>query len=102
LDSVSKVITVRLLIQGQVQGVGYRAWCLKTARGLRLAGWVRNLTDGSVEALAQGPAESIELMLAACKAGPPAARVTSVDRRHVNDPAKILEGFQQLPTVQPR
>jgi len=102
VDPVSKVITVRLLIQGRVQGVGYRAWCMKTARGLGLSGWVRNLTDGSVEALAQGPARSIELMLGACKAGPPAARVAAVDTEHVTDAAKILEGFQQLPTAQPR
>ena len=51
--------TVRLRITGGVQGVGYRIWATRTASGLGLRGWVRNRSDGSVEALATGAPEQV-------------------------------------------
>jgi len=68
----------RLLIQGRVQGVGYRWWATEAADRLGLCGWVRNLADGSVEALAIGAPDAIERFVAACRQGPAHAAVTSV------------------------
>lgn len=69
---------VRLRITGRVQGVGYRAWAIETAARLGLRGWVRNRTDGSVEALVVGSDEAIAAMTEACRDGPFAARVSEV------------------------
>ena len=70
--------TVRVRIEGGVQGVGYRYWTERVADELGLTGWVRNRRDGSVEALFSGPAEDVAQMLERCKGGPPSARVTAV------------------------
>ena len=91
-------VTVRLLIKGRVQGVGYRAWTMEAAQKLRLVGWVRNLKDGSVEALAYGAPEAIESLIAACHQGPSFARVSDVLIENATLD-KIPEGFTQLPTA---
>lgn len=67
-----------LIISGNVQGVYYRASCKEYASGLGLKGWVRNLDDGSVEALAQGEKERIDRFIEWCKKGPPQAKVEEV------------------------
>jgi acylphosphatase len=92
--------TVRLRIYGRVQGVGYRAWTAHKAKKLGLFGWVRNLNDGTVECMAQGPREAVEALVAACHAGPPIARVTQVNSEDVV-PAEVYAGFQQRPTSDP-
>lgn len=69
----------RLLITGKVQGVFYRASCQEIAQRLGLNGWVKNLSDGNVEALAQGEKEKIENLIAWCKKGPPGAVVSNLD-----------------------
>jgi len=65
-------------VRGRVQGVGYRAWVEDQATMNGLEGWVRNRRDGSVEALFAGPAQDVAEMVAACRKGPPAARVDAV------------------------
>jgi acylphosphatase len=62
-----------------VQGVCYRASAADAARGLGLTGWVRNLPDGTVEAVAEGPRQDLERLVAWCRQGPPAARVAEVE-----------------------
>lgn len=69
----------RILVRGRVQGVGYRAWAQRVALDLELTGWVRNLSDGRVEILADGTFENIRRFVAAAQDGPPAAAVESVD-----------------------
>ncbi len=69
----------RLVVRGRVQGVWYRAWTVKTARSLGVDGWVRNLSDGSVEILASGSEPDLDALVAACREGPPAARVDDVE-----------------------
>jgi acylphosphatase len=75
------VRTVHASIKGRVQGVGYRLWTEHKASELGLVGWVRNRHDGSVEAVFQGPAETVDAMIEACRRGPSAAVVTDVQVR---------------------
>ena len=70
--------TLRLVIAGRVQGVGYRDFVQSRAQVLGVTGWVRNWRDGTVEAVVSGPPESLDELLAACWRGPPAARVADI------------------------
>ena len=71
--------TRRLVISGRVQGVGFRYWMTRTARGLGLTGWVRNRSDGGVEAVMQGAPDAVAQMIELARLGPPGASVTHVD-----------------------
>jgi acylphosphatase len=68
-------------ISGRVQGVFFRDSCAREARRLGLAGWVRNLADGRVEAAFEGPADAVDLMVQWCGRGPPRAVVTGIEVR---------------------
>jgi len=70
---------VRVWISGRVQGVFFRAHVQDEARQLGLSGWVRNLRDGRVEAVFEGPAEKVEKMLAWCRKGSPLSYVERVE-----------------------
>jgi acylphosphatase len=70
---------IQVLISGRVQGVAFRANCQRQANVLGVTGWVRNLWDGSVEALFEGPDEAVEAMLQWCRQGPSAAVVTGIE-----------------------
>ena len=72
-------VRVQLRIRGRVQGVFFRASALDEARALGLTGWVRNRSDGSVEAVAEGEETRVERFVTWCHAGPPGARVTDVE-----------------------
>src|ERR1700733_9801932 len=93
----------RVIIQGRVQGVGYRAWVEHQARAHGLEGWVRNTTDGSVEALFSGPQDAVADMVASCRRGPSSARVDAVVEEPANSDALGLrragERFSVLPTI---
>ena len=91
-------LQARLTITGRVQGVGYRDWAMTMARRLGLAGWVRNCTDGSVEALVVGDDQAVGEMIDACRRGPTMARVDNVDIEPV-DLDVLPQGFTQLPTA---
>lgn len=92
------MIAWRLIIRGDVQGVGYRYAMVVAAKTLRVTGWVRNRRDGTVEALVQGEPDAVEQLLAWCHSGPPAARVTAVATlAEAVDPA--LGGFDARPTA---
>jgi acylphosphatase len=67
------------LISGRVQGVAYRYATLQAAERFAVKGWVRNLPDGTVEALFEGTAENVERMLNWCRKGPPSARVEDIE-----------------------
>ncbi|KAG0557894.1 hypothetical protein KC19_11G165000 [Ceratodon purpureus] len=84
-------------IQGKVQGVFYRKWTVETAYKLGLHGWVRNLKDGSVEAVFSGKSAAVESMIEKCRAGPPGARVSTIDISTYNEP--VCDDFKQMPTV---
>jgi acylphosphatase len=69
----------RVRIHGRVQGVFFRNWTADQARGLGVRGWVRNRRDGSVEIEAHGDDGAVEALIAACRTGPPAARVERIE-----------------------
>ncbi|HEY0235434.1 MAG TPA: acylphosphatase [Afipia sp.] len=93
----------RVVVRGKVQGVGYRAWTQYKARRHGLDGWVRNRTDGTVEAVFAGPAEIVQAMIEACAHGPRLASVTGVDRFEASEAELALRGepggFVELPTL---
>jgi acylphosphatase len=65
----------RIVVSGRVQGVGFRQAAVEAAERLGVTGWVRNLPDGRVEALAEGDQAAVENLVAWCKRGPRPARV---------------------------
>lgn len=91
------ITTVLVRIKGRVQGVWYRGWTVETARALGLDGWVRNRSDGSVEAVFQGPPAAVNRMIEACHDGPPAARVTGITPQQT--PPVTEPGFRQKATL---
>jgi len=68
----------RVLITGLVQGVFFRREISYLARQLGVTGWTRNLSDGSVEVVAEGEKEAIDRLIQFCRVGPAGARVRSV------------------------
>ena len=68
----------RALVRGRVQGVFYRASAEERARSLGVAGWARNLPDGSVEVVLEGEEAAVESLLAWCRRGPAGAHVQEV------------------------
>ena len=85
------VVRRRVVVEGRVQGVGYRVSCARQAATAGLAGAVRNLPDGRVEATFEGPAASVDQLVAWCRRGPSSARVRSV-RVH-DEPPTGATGF---------
>ncbi|ORE94333.1 acylphosphatase [Stappia sp. 22II-S9-Z10] len=79
-------MATRFLIEGRVQGVGYRNWLQEEAQRRGLRGTVRNLSDGRVEAVIIGSYEETDAMLAACRKGPPLAKVTGIGLDPIDDP----------------
>lgn len=80
-------------VVGRVQGVFFRASTQREASALGLAGWVRNLPDGSVEALFVGERSACERALAFVRTGPPGARVDRVEVRWENAADSAPAGF---------
>ena len=70
---------VELLIEGMVQGVGFRYYAYQKAQQLRVTGWVRNLPDGRVQVLAEGEEIVLKEFIAELKAGPNFAAVQNID-----------------------
>ena len=88
--------TVRLRITGRVQGVGYRLWMTRTAASQGLRGWVRNRTDGSVEAVVTGAPETVAAMIEAGRKGPIGAYVRDMTVTPDEDDGSV--GFVARPT----
>ena len=92
-----------VIIRGQVQGVGYRAFVEDEAAIRAIEGWVRNRRDGAVEAVFAGPAEDVEMMIEACRKGPWSARVDGLDEtegtREQLAQRRAAEKFSVLTTI---
>jgi acylphosphatase len=93
--------TIHFRIEGVVQGVGFRDSLCDVAQRLRVDGWVRNRSDGSIEGVARGTPAACESLLAWARRGPPAARVARIDTRPATheEEALVGAGFRRLPTV---
>jgi acylphosphatase len=89
--------SVRVRIEGRVQGVGFRAWVERNAIKHGLDGWVRNRRDGGVEAVFAGPAGAVDAMVAECHHGPRASTVAMA--RVLDEPAAVSQGFTVRRTV---
>jgi acylphosphatase len=92
-----------MVVRGRVQGIGYRVFVEHEALKRGIEGWARNRRDGSVEAVFAGPPDTVEAMIEACRKGPFAARVDTLDHREGT--ADDLKGrrpgelFSVLPTA---
>jgi acylphosphatase len=93
----------RVTVGGGVQGVGYRAWIQGEARARHLTGWVRNRSNGDVEALLLGRPDAVEALSELCWQGPPLARVERVEVAETDAATAAEEGvgpgFHQIATV---
>lgn len=92
------MLQAHVYISGFVQGVGFRAYIRSKARKMKIAGWIRNLSDDRVEAVFQGTEEDVKKLIKICNKGPFFAQVTDV----VVDWEEITEQFaefKKLPTA---
>ncbi len=86
--------TVTITVTGRVQGVGFR-WALRAeAQRLGTRGWVRNRSDGAVEALVAGDPDAVEGVIAWAHEGPPSSRVADVDVLESGESVDVPEGFE--------
>ncbi|HEY1736606.1 MAG TPA: acylphosphatase [Methylovirgula sp.] len=96
-------VVVRVVAHGRVQGVGYRAFTESEAHARGVEGWVRNRSDGTVEAVFAGAKSAVDDLCAVCRLGPPNAHVASLDvfpgDRSLLDGHGWLGGFEQIPTA---
>jgi acylphosphatase len=72
------MIRAHLIIKGYVQGVGYRATTSRKASQLKIKGWIKNLPNGSVEAIIEGDEEAVNKLIKWCFRGPTNARVRDI------------------------
>lgn len=86
-----------VFVSGRVQGVWFRAWTEQNATQLGLDGWVRNRSDGRVEAVIHGEAVAVKEMLRRLHVGPPAARVDKLEERDWHE--AVAPGFTQRETL---
>lgn len=91
-------MSMLLQVTGTVQGVGYRAGFADEARDIGLRGWVRNRSDGSVEACIAGNREQVQAMITWARRGPPAAHVDQVIALP-QEGEEHFASFTILPTV---
>jgi acylphosphatase len=78
------VAAYRFVVQGRVQGVGYRYFVLRQAQALGVSGFVRNRTDGAVEVVAEGSDEALLDLESRLREGPAFSQVTNLDRAPIS------------------
>ncbi|MEK6302694.1 MAG: acylphosphatase [Acidobacteriota bacterium] len=87
------IIARRFIVRGRVQGVGFRYFAIRAARECGVVGTVRNLGDGSVEAIAEGSTEAIGAFRLEMEQGPSYSHVTNVDEWEMQ-PTGRYKGFE--------
>lgn len=93
---MNECVTRHLIIHGRVQGVGFRNYIEYKARQLEVCGWVRNRSDGSVEAVVSGKPAAIVAIIECARRGPRAAQVSAVT---VSAATGDFAGFEVRPTA---
>lgn len=94
------MITRQIRVKGRVQGVGFRHALRREAERNGVRGWVRNRSDGSVEAVVQGEAPAVARVIDWARRGPPAARVAElVEAEPTADFPSMYQRFEERPTV---
>jgi acylphosphatase len=88
--------SVRLIVSGRVQGVGFRQFIARCATEAGGRGWVRNLADGRVEIVIAGSAEAVSDVRRAASEGPPSAMVTQVDDGGAEHTGALPDSFEIL------
>ena len=88
---------LHVIVEGRVQGVGFRAFLEREAKARGLRGWVRNRSDGSVEAVFSGEEEDVQSMVVACHRGPRMSLVKDV--KTTPHPPGEWKGFEVWPMV---
>ncbi len=87
--------TLHVIVYGQVQGVNFRRFVKEKALQLHLTGWIKNNTDGTVEAVFEGEKVQLQEILVFCKRGIPRANVEKVK----GEWGDILTGFKEFKVV---
>jgi acylphosphatase len=80
----------QFIVRGEVQGVGYRFFAQRAAAAHQVVGYVKNMPDGSVESLAEGPLQSVEAFKNDLAAGPRHARITQVEEKVVEPTGRYM------------
>ena len=88
-------VTKHVIVQGRVQGVGYRAAMIMEARRLNVTGWVRNRFGGGVEAMVHGWPSDVAQILNWARHGPAGAKVTGME---VSESSGAYDSFEQRPS----
>jgi len=102
MTSVDETDAVHVRIHGRVQGVMFRQWTVQEATKRSLRGWVRNRSDGTVEAVFVGARPALREMVAACRRGPANAEVSKlveIPGEYAPDEDETGAEFRQMPTV---
>lgn len=97
LSEMNHVSSLHVIVEGHVQGVGFRYFVKENADLLHLNGWVRNLLNGTVELTAEGSREALERLLSTIRVGPGYGYVSNIKFDWSTGPAKYIQ-FSILPT----
>ena len=89
LNEMISMKTIHIVVTGMVQGVGFRYFTVRQAQDLGLCGWVRNLPDGRVEAVAQGHDADVGTLIDLLRTGPAASEVTDLKVEEIEHGAFI-------------
>lgn len=87
----SETMRLHLIVEGHVQGVGFRYFVMDKANSLGLTGWVRNTFKGEVELMAEGERSQLIILLESVKIGPPIAAVTHVKEEWLDAQGKFSQ-----------
>lgn len=96
-DLSDDITSLRVHVHGFVQGIGFRDFLMTAAQQQKLDGWVRNRSDGSVEALVSGRTKAVETFVSFATKGPAGAKVSAVDLHNSEPPAE--KGFVRRPSL---
>ena len=91
------ITSLKVHVHGFVQGVGFRDFLMMAAQQNQLDGWVRNRSDGSVEALVSGATKSVEAFVSSATKGPQGAKISAVDLHNSEPPTD--KGFVRRPSL---